>query len=86
MTPTDRDIALAAFWMGMHGAPASKEPGALMDVAECAAYIGRSVRAVYNLVHKGHIPTVKVGRRVQFERGRIDRWLERHARRGMLVS
>jgi excisionase family DNA binding protein len=57
-----------------------------MSVAECAAYIGRTPRAVFGLLHKGAIPHIRLGRRVQFDRERIDRWIDRHARRGRLLS
>lgn len=53
-----------------------------MSVATCATYIGRTPKAVRNLVDRSQIPYLKVGRRVQFDRERIDNWMGRHTRRG----
>lgn len=63
-----------------------RQPGRFMNVEDCAAHIGRTVIAVRRLVAKGQIPTIRVGRRVQFDREKIDRWMERHARRGQQVD
>jgi excisionase family DNA binding protein len=57
-------------------------PTRYMTTDQCAAYLGRTVKAVQCLVQKGHIPHFKVGRRVQFDRERIDRWMGQYARRG----
>ena len=54
----------------------------LIDAEACAAYIGRSPGAVYMLVHRGVLPHVKVGRLIQFDPVTLDRWIERHKRRG----
>lgn len=64
---------------------ATTETNRYMDTATCAAYIGRSVEAVWQLVHKGQIPVIRVGRRLSFDRERIDRWMDRHAQRGAMV-
>ncbi len=52
-----------------------------LDVPALAAYIGRTTKAVYRLVERGDIPTIRRGRKLQFDRERIDRWMERGARR-----
>lgn len=85
---TVADYVRVSFWMGRHGVVRSEpvaEPGRYMDVAECASYLGRSVKAVYCLVAEGKIPYAKVGRRVQFDRVKLDGWMGRHARRGQMV-
>lgn len=51
------------------------------DVNACAAYICRSPEAVRHLVKRAEIPHFKVGRRVQFDRLKIDRWMAQTARR-----
>lgn len=53
-----------------------------MTVEECADYIRRTPEAVRTMVKRAHIPHMKIGRRVQFDREKIDRWMERHSRRG----
>lgn len=52
------------------------------NVEQCAAYIGRTDNAVRMLVKKGQIPRLKLGRKVQFDKEKIDRWMERHSQRG----
>jgi excisionase family DNA binding protein len=64
----------------------SKTESRYMNVEQCAAYIGRTPRAVYHLVENGQIPHARPGRRLQFDREKIDRWMARHARRGAWLS
>ena len=52
-----------------------------LDVAGCAAYIGRMDKAVRHLVKQAAIPYAKIGRRVTFDTEKRDRWIERHGRR-----
>jgi excisionase family DNA binding protein len=59
--------------------------GRYMNSAGCAAYIGRTVKAVQRLVDKRQIPVSKIGRKLQFDRERIDKWMDRHAQRGAMV-
>jgi excisionase family DNA binding protein len=47
-----------------------------LTVKETAVYIGRSETAVYRLVAKRQIPSVRNGRTLRFLRDDIDRWLE----------
>lgn len=70
--------------MTTSGAPTT-EPGRYLDSVGCAAYIGRSVEAVRCLVKRGQIPHIKIGRKLQFDKERIDRWMDRHAHRGAMV-
>lgn len=53
-----------------------------LTVGQCAAYLGRTPKAVYRLVEREEIPHLRIGRRVQFDKDRVDRWLERHTVRG----
>jgi excisionase family DNA binding protein len=55
--------------------------GRYMNVDEAAAYLHRTVKAIRMLVHRAEIPHQKHGRRVQFDRDKLDRWMERHSRR-----
>lgn len=52
---------------------------------QCATYIGRTVRAVEGLVRRGQIPVIRLGRRVQFDKEAIDRWVQRHSQRGAMI-
>lgn len=56
-----------------------------MNKAECASYINRTPTAVRRLVDRGNIPHIKIGRKIQFDRERIDRWMARHGKRGALL-
>lgn len=55
--------------------------GRFMTVTQCAAHIGVTPNALYIMVHRNEIPYLKVGRRVRFDRDRIDRWMMRQAYR-----
>lgn len=63
----------------------ARGPRHYLNVAQAAAYLGRTPKAIRMLVYRGEIPTIRVGRRVQFDRERLDRWMERHADRGALL-
>jgi excisionase family DNA binding protein len=86
------NTARAAFWLGAHMAgrerqmAASEPAGRWMNVDQCAAYIGRTPNAVRMLVKKGQIPRMPVGRKLQFDREKIDRWMKRHAKRGAMLG
>jgi excisionase family DNA binding protein len=53
-----------------------------MTVKDCAAYLGRTVRAIEGLVRRDQIPVIRLGRRVQFDKDRIDRWMQNHSENG----
>lgn len=73
------DYARVAFWMGAHLGDDSPQPiGRYLSLEQCAAYIGRTPKAVERLLEKGDIPHMKVKGRLAFDRERIDRWMERH--------
>lgn len=86
---TVADYLRVSFWMGQHGVgPVERGPEIApryMDVHACAAYIGRSARAIYDLVYDNQIPHHKVGKKLQFDKERVDSWMSRHSRRGKMV-
>lgn len=61
-------------------------PSRWMSVDQCATYIGRTPEAVRMLVKRGQIPHSRTGRKLQFDKERLDAWLGRHARRGAMVA
>lgn len=61
------------------------EANRYMTSAACAVYIGRSIDCLWQLVRKEQIPVIRVGRRLSFDRERIDRWMDKHAQRGAMV-
>lgn len=64
----------------------TKTDARYFTVATVATYLGRTPKAIYRLLDRGEIPHIRIGRRVQFDRERIDRWMERHSKRGALVA
>ncbi len=57
-----------------------------MDFEECANYIGRTRAALRGLIQRKQIPHMALGRRLQFDRITIDRWMARHSRRGKVLD
>lgn len=56
-----------------------------LTVEQCAIYIGRTPDAVRMMAKRGQIPRLLVGRKLQFDKQKIDRWMERHSQRGASV-
>lgn len=52
----------------------------LLSVAETAAYLGRSPKAIHALVERGKIPVVRLDSRRFFDVADLDRWIEQHKR------
>ena len=52
-----------------------------LDVAGAATYLGRTEHAIRHLVRQQAIPYIKKAGRVQFDRERLDRWMQAGARR-----
>lgn len=48
-----------------------------LTTTTAAAYLGRTEAAIRGLVRRGEIPCVRIGRRVQFDKERLDRWMGR---------
>ena len=53
------------------------ELGKYFDVAGASAYLSISTSYLSKLVSRRKIPFLKIGRRVVFDRGLIDRWASR---------
>ena len=51
----------------------------IMGIREAAAYLGKGERWLYELVRKGKIPAVRVGRSWILKKSLIDEWLERES-------
>jgi predicted DNA-binding transcriptional regulator AlpA len=56
-----------------------------LDVKQCSIYLGRSPKAIYNLVRQRKIPHFRQGGKIQFDTHRLDRWMDRHAHRGAMI-
>jgi excisionase family DNA binding protein len=52
-------------------------PKRLLTIKEAAAYLGRSVSAVYHLVARGELACVRHGRNLRFDLDELNRWIER---------
>jgi excisionase family DNA binding protein len=50
----------------------------LYNVDEAAEYLGRSVWSIRELMYKGTLPYVKVGKRVSFDIHDLDKFIEMH--------
>ena len=64
------------------GDPASRNgnkvlPKRLLTIKEAAAYLGRSVSAVYHLVSRREIACVRHGRNLRFDIRELDRWIKK---------
>ena len=57
------------------GATGPSRGGATYSVKEAAALLGVSSNAAYEAVHRGEIPTIRIGRRILVPRAAFDRWL-----------
>lgn len=50
----------------------------LLDSKQAATYLGTTERHLRDLVYRREIPFTKVGRKLRFDRVRLDRWIDRH--------
>lgn len=55
-------------------------PRRYMTVEDCAVYIGRTPGSVRSMVSRAAIPHIMLGTRVQFDKERIDKWMEKNRR------
>jgi excisionase family DNA binding protein len=56
--------------------------GRYLSVAQLAEYVpALTQKAIYHLVADGKIPCIRLGRKIQFDKEKIDRWMERHSHR-----
>ena len=53
----------------------------LLTVKEASTYLGRSVPSVRELIWSGSLPIVRVGRRIHFDIGDLEKWIEAHKTR-----
>lgn len=56
----------------------------LYTIQEAAIYLGRSVWGVRELIWKGELPSVRVGRRVHLDINDLDAWIEQNKVREVL--
>jgi excisionase family DNA binding protein len=57
-----------------------------LTVEECANYLGISKRAVYNHVHRGRLPSSKLGARLLFDAALVDIAIQSPNRKRYLPS
>ncbi|MBC8554197.1 MAG: helix-turn-helix domain-containing protein [Candidatus Brocadiales bacterium] len=50
----------------------------LYTVDESAIYLGRSVWSIRELIYNGHLPCIKVGRRVHLDINDLDTFIEQN--------
>lgn len=48
----------------------------VMDIRECAAYLGINPDTLYKYASSGSIPAFKLGNRWRFKLSRVDAWME----------
>lgn len=53
----------------------------LLTIKETAEYLGRSVWSVRELIWKGELPIVRVGKRIHLDIYELDTWVEDHKTR-----
>jgi excisionase family DNA binding protein len=57
-----------------------RNPPAVMNVPEAAAYLDLGIRTIYNLAARGELPAVKVAGAWRIPRSALDEWIETGAR------
>lgn len=50
----------------------------LLQIIDAAVYLGMSKGALYQLVHRKHIPVVRIGRALRFDKESLNRWIAEH--------
>jgi excisionase family DNA binding protein len=50
----------------------------LFNISEASVYLGRSIPAIRELIWKGHLPIVKLDRRIHLDLFDLDRFIEQH--------
>lgn len=48
----------------------------VMDITQCAAYLGISRETLYKYAAAGDIPAFKLGSRWRFKLSKVDEWME----------
>lgn len=61
--------------VAIHGAPEpTRKSEALLTVEEAAKFLAVSSRTIYSYVHRGKLPTRRVGSEIRFCREELDAW------------
>jgi excisionase family DNA binding protein len=65
----------------------SRSPGEasereVLDLRQCAAYLGLTGDTVYKYAAAGTLPAFKLGNRWRFKRSLLDRWMEQQSSAG----
>lgn len=50
----------------------------LLNIKECAEYLGLSIQALYNRVAQRRINYIKEGKRILFDIEDLHKWIEEH--------
>ena len=66
-------------WMDASPATKPDAPGAIMTIAEVAAYLRLSEATIYKLAQGRRIPATKIGRAWRFPKQLIDEWVRQRA-------
>ena len=48
----------------------------VMDIRECALYLGIATDTLYKYASTGLIPSFKLGNRWKFKKSKVDEWME----------
>ena len=54
----------------------------VMDIQQCAEYLGISPDTLYKYAASGLVPAFKVGNRWRFKRSLVERWMEAQSNGG----
>lgn len=58
--------------------PKNKPQKRLYTISETGVYLGRSVWSIRELIWKGELTTVRVGRRIHLDINDLDTFIEKH--------
>jgi excisionase family DNA binding protein len=62
---------------------ASIEPREVMDVRQCANYLGLSEDTLYMYAQTGFVPAFKLGNRWRFKMSLINEWIDRKSKENL---
>ncbi len=48
----------------------------LLNITELSSYLNLKIASIYDLVYRKQIPYTKIGNRLRFDTGLIERWIE----------
>jgi excisionase family DNA binding protein len=48
----------------------------LLNITELSSFLNLKIASIYDLVYRKQIPYTKIGNRLRFDVGLIDKWLE----------